>query len=282
MLFVYLVRGDDDAFGEPFFALVQACQQLLVGRPCAPRHQDGAVVALQEALHHGVGLGGLGYLVYAVVSGVAGKGTMVDAVAFQQLPALFVLHEEMLEAKTDLAQEPSAVPFEEVLLRTEDGREDIGVYAALAQGVHVVVPELVLDEKDLVGMDCVEEAAHVARGVHGQVADGLGLCVVLTHLVARRGEEGDEYLAFGMPLAVGFQHGPCLLELAEAGGVEPHRGLSFLKFGQCRGHLLPACHHLARLGMTEQGCRSDAQGVKVDCYGVYEKHLFSYELRIKS
>ena len=73
MFLVDDVWSQDDFAWEPFFALAQACQQLLVGRPGASRHQDGAVVALQEALHHCVGFGSEGYLVHTVVACVAGQ-----------------------------------------------------------------------------------------------------------------------------------------------------------------------------------------------------------------
>ena len=280
---MYLVRGDDDATGEPLFVLAQASQQLLVGRPGAAGHQNRAVVALQEALRHGVGLGGLGDLVHAVESGVAGEGG-IDAVTGEQLEALLVLHEDVAVAEPDLFQEPTAMGSEEVLLRAEDGGEEVGGDLAAAELAEVVVPEFVFDEEGRHGAVGVEQAACVARGVHGEVGDAVGQGVVLAHLVARGGEEGEQDFGVGMPLAVGLEHGARLLELAQAGGMEPHPVVSgqwavvsgqwAVVSGQCAvvSGQWPPLHHQARVAVAEERRQADAQRVEVDAQGVEFSH----------
>ena len=91
----------------------------------------------------------------------------------------------MGETDLQLFAEPSAVPLEEILVGTEDCGEDVGGDAAAAQLAEVIEPELVLDEEDDVGSVGVEHPPHVAGRVHGEVADEVGLGVVLAHLVAR-------------------------------------------------------------------------------------------------
>ena len=190
----------------------------------------------------------------------------------QQSQALFVLYEQMGEAVAQLLQIPHPPGPEEVLLRTEDGREDVGLGVVLAQGVQVVVPELVFHKEDFVGVDFLDKPPHIARCVHGQIAYRIGLGIVLANLVARGREEGDKHLAVRVPLAVGLKHRPCLLELAKAGRMEPYGGLVSRQLAQCSIHPIPAFHHQTGFLVTEKGRHADAYGVEVYPYCIYQSH----------
>ena len=136
------------------------------------------------------------------------------AVCLQETAGFLVLHKQMGEAVAQVAEEPGAVPLEEILPGAEDGGEEVGGHVAPPQLLEVVEPEVVFHEERHRGAQHVEEPDGVGAGVGGQVAYKVGIRVVFAHLVARRGEEGDAYLVVRMCLAECFQNGARLLEFA--------------------------------------------------------------------
>ena len=87
--------------------------------------------------------------------------------------------------------------------------------------MHVIVPELVLDEESDTGTYGAQETQGIGGGVDGEVADEVSEFVVLAYFVARGGEEGEEDLLMGIYLAILLYDGTPLLELTEGGGMEP-------------------------------------------------------------
>ena len=67
----------------------------------------------------------------------------------------------------------------------------------MAQDVHVVVPELILDEERHHRSDGTQETACVAHRVERQVTHDVGSLVVLTHLIARGREERKQNFILG-------------------------------------------------------------------------------------
>ena len=118
----------------------------------------------------------------------------------------------------------------------------------MAEDVKVVVPELILDEEGHDRPDRPQETAGIADGVERQVADDVGTLVVLTHLIARRREEGEQNLVLRMVATELLHERTALLELAQGGRMEPYilcRGIYFLL--QQFNSLALATPHLAHL-----------------------------------
>ena len=67
----------------------------------------------------------------------------------------------------------------------------------------------------------IEEPAGVARRVDRQVEDVIHALVILADFVARRREEREQDLVFGMGLADAFDDGAPLFEFAERRDVHP-------------------------------------------------------------
>ncbi len=264
---------EDEAHGA-WRHLGEARQNLLVGRPCAAAYEDAVFVVAEPLLDHLVALGSLGNLMYTVEARVAGQRTLLDAVVLEQTEALFVLHEEVGEILLELFPEPSAIPLEEILPGTENGGEDVGLRTPSLQCFEVVVPEFVFDEEDRVGIDVEDETSHVARRVHGQVADGVGQCVVLSYLVARGREEGHQHLMVGMASAILFEHGPGLLKLTQAGSVEPHGGAVVTQLGHLLRPAFPSVDHQPRLLVSKQRHHTDSQRVEPNSNSIYQTHNF--------
>ena len=83
-------------------------------------------------------------------------------------------------------------------------------------------------------MGDVQKTAGFARRVDRQVEDVVGLIVIFTDFVARRGEKREQDFVFGMFLADFFDQGTALFEFAQGGGMYPDnasRGsmLSFMR-----------------------------------------------------
>ena len=119
-------------------------QQAFVGWPGAAR--DDALPAMDEGfdLWERLGLSGDGN--DTVETGVATKGGVVEADAFQKFHRGAVLHKEMTHV-AKLFPEPAAIPLEEVLVGLENQGDVIEGNALLTEHIHVVEPELVFDEE---------------------------------------------------------------------------------------------------------------------------------------
>ena len=213
---VHLVRGDEEF--HPGVVVHQADEQLLVGPPGRSGHEQ-PVVAL-EALHDIDPLGCPGDLRHAVEARVSGHQHIVEAERGEQFFRLLVLHEHRVERLERPAPHPP-VRAEEHGVAAEDGRDDVGADLAAAQLREEVEPEFVLDEDGDLGVCGVEEPACIARGVDRQVEDVVGPGVVLPDLVARRREERDQDLVFGVRPAELFDDRAALLELSERGDMNP-------------------------------------------------------------
>ena len=168
----------------------------------------------------------------------------------------------MGKAALQVAEEPCAVPFEEVLVGAEDGGEDVGGDFAQAQLFEVVEPKVVFGKEDHGGAEEVDKAGGVGGGVHGEVADKVGLRVVFAHFVAGGGEEGDADFKVGVLYTEGLENGAGLFEFAKGGGMEPG-GLFFAHGGyrESPEGVFPALCHLTGLAV-EEGGDMDAQGVE--------------------
>ena len=129
----------------------------------------------------------------------------------------------------------------------------------MLQDMQIVVPEFVLDEESHDRTNGAQEAAGIGHGVDGQVGDDVGTLVVLSHLIARGREEGEQNLVFGMLQADALDDRTSLLELAKRGGMHPHIlgvGVDFL-FQRLEGSTLAAPQQTDL--MVEDGCNGDAQ-----------------------
>ena len=70
-------------------------------------------------------------------------------------------------------------------------------------------------------MGAVQKTAGFARCVDRQVEDVVGLIVIFTDFVARRGEKREQAFVCGMFLADFFDQGTALLVFALGGGMYP-------------------------------------------------------------
>ena len=132
-----------------------------------------------------------------------------------------------------------------------------------------VVPELILYEERHLGLHQTEEACHIARGVHWQIAHNVGTLIVLAHLVARRTEEGEQYLVLGMLAAEAFHERASLLKLSQGCGMEPHIALALIYLpAQGEVGLQPSLEHGTGLAV-ERGHQDDAQHIEVNGQGIH-------------
>ena len=93
---------------------------------------------------------------------------------------------------------------------------------AVLEYVKVVIPELILYEERHHRTYGAQKTARIGDGVEGQIGHYICSGIVLSHLVARRREEREQYLVLRMSAAQILDEGPSLLELAQRGGMEPH------------------------------------------------------------
>ena len=214
--FVHLVRSHDEF--HVGVVVYQADQQLFVRVPGRTRHEE-AFVPLEPV--YDVDMFGCGGdFGHAVETRVARYDHVVEAQPGQQLFRLLVLHEHHVEGLQRLPPH-AAVGAEEDRVAAEDGRDDIGAHLAAAQVAQQVEPEFVFYEDCDFGMRRIEEPAGVARRVDRQVEDVIHTLVILADFVARRREEREQDLVFGMGLADAFDDGPPLFEFAERRDVHP-------------------------------------------------------------
>ena len=83
-----------------------------------------------------------------------------------------------------LLAEPASVPFEEILVRLEDEGSVEQRNAVLLQGLHIVEPELVFDEKRGNKMVAFYPLLGVSWRVGGQIDDFVSEGVVFPDFVA--------------------------------------------------------------------------------------------------
>ena len=95
-----------------------------------------------------------------------------------------VLNEQMLEIAQCLGVS-LAVPLEEKLVVTENGRYAENLNSAPVQSAQEVGPELILDKESLLYADGVQEPVYVDGSVKRYVADNIGTLVILAYLIAR-------------------------------------------------------------------------------------------------
>ena len=209
--------GGDDEF-HVGIVVYQPDQQLFIRLPCRSGHEQ-AVIAL-EAVDDVDASGRAGDLRHAVEARVPGHQHVVEAQRRQQFFRLLVLHEHHVERLQRLSPH-AAVGAEKDRIAAEDGRHDVGADFPAAQFAEQVEPVLVFDEDGDFGVRGVEEAAGVARRVDREVEDVVDALVVLADFVARRREEGQKNLVFGVRLAKLFDDGAALFELSERRDVYP-------------------------------------------------------------
>ena len=244
---------------------------IFVGLPGAAGN-EGKGRPGRPGLELGHGAGRAQYVGHAVKAGVAGHGDVFDADGGEQAARVVVLHEDMGEAAQHVAEHATA-GAEKALRRTEYARYDVCGYAAAAELAEVVAPELILDEYGAARRGGVEEAAHGRGRVRRQILDGVGQRIVVSHLVARRGEEREQYLHVGALAADALDDGAPLLKLAQRGGVHPHveavGSHAAARLGQAtEGVSAPGAHmgHLGRAG------RGDGNAEVVEGYaGVIQR-----------
>ena len=213
---VHFVGGDDEF--HVGIVVYQPDQQLFIRLPCRSGHEQ-AVIAL-EAVDDVDASGRAGDLRHAVEARVPGHQHVVEAQRRQQFFRLLVLHEHHVERLQRLSPH-AAVGAEKDRIAAEDGRHDVGADFPAAQFAEQVEPVLVFDEDGDFGVRGVEEAAGVARRVDREVEDVVDALVVLADFVARRREEGQKNLVFGVRLAKLFDDGAALFELSERRDVYP-------------------------------------------------------------
>ena len=253
------MRGNDEfPFGMP---VEETDEDVLVGRPTAASHKH--LVLLTESLDKRQMLGLLLDLQHTVKTGVARDVHIGDAQLRQQLAAGFILHEETSETPEHITV-TAAIPAEEHLVGAEDAAHAIHWHSAAFQDVQIVPPELIFDEEGPAGMHQVEKPAGIAPSVEGQIANDVCPLIVFPHLIARRREEGEQNLVFGMLLPQSLDDGAALLKLAQRGSMKPDILCA-------RMHLVPqqaeslvlATPHLAHLVVETTGHRH-TQGIDVD------------------
>ena len=125
----------------------------------------------------------MGYSSYAVKAGVTRHINIVDAYSGEQLFAFLILYKEVGEAFEHMGI-GSAIPTEEHLSWTEDTADAIYGHSAMAQNVHIVVPELVLYEEGYGWSYGAQKAQCVGGGVDGQIAHQVSQFVVFAHLIS--------------------------------------------------------------------------------------------------
>ena len=84
----------------------------------------------------------------------------------------------------------------------------------MLKDVEVVVPELIFDEVSHHRSDCPQEPTGIGNRIQWQIGDNVSPFVVLTHLIARRREERQQYLVFRMLTTQLFHQRASLFELS--------------------------------------------------------------------
>lgn len=156
------------------------------------------------------------------------------------LPVIFgivVLNEDRVE--TFECHAPIAsVGAEEDRVAAEDGRYDVAADRAAAQLGEQVDPEFVFDEDGDFGVGDVQKTAGFARCVDRQVEDVVGLIVIFTDFVARRGEKREQDFVFGMFLAdFSIRGRPCSNSPREAACIQIMRAEGSM-LSSCGGRVL--------------------------------------------
>ena len=155
--------------------------QALVGRPGAS--SDDAFPTMDERFNLGERLGLPCDGGHAIEPGVAATGDVVVADALEEPFCRLVLHEEMGHV-LQLLSKPSSVPSKEILVRLEDQRDIKKRNAVFMQGVHVIEPKLIFDEKGSYEMMPFHPSAGVPWRVDGEVTHLVGQGVVFSDLVS--------------------------------------------------------------------------------------------------
>ena len=213
---VDLVRHDDEL--DVAVAIDHPEQQFFVGRPCAPRHENGP--AGREALDFKQPLGPNGNRADPVETRVARHRYATDADASEQRPRLIVLHENMAERAQSPAKQTAVRP-EKYLAAPENRRNQVEAHSLLSHREQVVDPELVLDENGHFRPEDAQKAPHIARSIGRKVEYPVGAGIVFPYFVTRRRKERQQNLVSGTCLAERLNHRASLLELPERGGVKP-------------------------------------------------------------
>ena len=78
----------------------------------------------------------------------------------------------------------------------------------------------------------------------------------------------------GVTPTVLFQYRSCLLELTQAGSVEPHGGTFVAQLGYLLGPAFPAVDHQPRLLVPKQSHHTDSQRVEPNSNSIYQTHNF--------
>ena len=208
---------------------------------------------MNKRLHDGQLLGSLLDLQHAVEAGVAHHLHVGDADVGEQMLTLLVLDKEAGEAFQHVGI-VAAIPAEEDLVGAEDARHTVGRYAAVAEYVEIVIPELILDEERHHRSHRAQKAPCVADRVKREIANDVGSLIVFAHLIARRREEGEQDLVLGMLLADALHQRASLLELSKRGGMNPNVfGIGiYLLAEDVEGLVLPP-PHLSHLFVEETG-----------------------------
>ena len=210
MVFAYDMGG---YYQLPLGMLIEEMyEDVLVGLPAAACHKHRTI--LLECLNKREVFRLSLDLQHAVETRVATDSNIRYPYRGKQLAAQFVLHEEMSETPEHTGILPG-IPFEENLVGTENRRYTISRNTTMLKYVKIVIPKLILDEESHHRPHQSQEAYGIYGGVERQVAYYVGTLVILAHLIARRGEEGQEYLVFRMLLAQTLNNGASLFKLSE-------------------------------------------------------------------
>ena len=167
----------------------------------------------------------------------------------------------------------TTIPFEEHLLLAENAADEIDRNIASVQFLEHVAPELILHEEHLLWLDDIDELHCLRFLVIRQVADDISTLVVLSHLITRRAEEGEQNLVFRIFLAELLDERTSLFEFAKAGCMKPDDAwirtelpeFSHL-FGKNLGPLVASHLHLHGLLLANRSGNLNAPDVGVNCY----------------
>ena len=99
----------------------------------------------------------------------------------QYVLGVLVLYEEMVKLLERLY---AAIPFEEVLVVTEDAAHAVNLCSALVQSSEEVCPELILDEYRYLWMSVADEGLDIAWSVEGNVAHQVCSLIVFSYLIS--------------------------------------------------------------------------------------------------
>ena len=91
----------------------------------------------------------------------------------------------------------------------------------MVENVEVVIPELILYEESYLRLYEFQEPAGIGDSIDRQVADNVGTLIVLSHLISRGREEGEQNLIFGTVLTQILYDRAALFELAQRCCMNP-------------------------------------------------------------